>query len=149
MKVLYFILLLLYPYCGVYAQNQDTKQQIRTLEQEELLATLKKDTATLRNLWSEDLTVNSPFNRVVHGGRNTLDRPVITQLSYVSFERNVEDILLKHDLAISMGNEVVVEKGSNGSPDRTINRRYTNIWQNQNGQWKLIARHANIVCASQ
>jgi ketosteroid isomerase-like protein len=149
MRTAFFILALSLLWNALNAQDHNTEQMIRALEQKERQATLEKDTATLRNLWSEDLTVNSPFNRVVRGGRNTLDRPVITQLNYASFERTIEDVLIKSDLAVSMGREVVVEKGSDNREGRTLNRRYTNIWQNQNGQWKLVARHANLVCASQ
>ena len=149
MKYLFFILMLFFSCDGIHAQNSETEKTIRALEQKERQATLLKDTATLRELWSEDLMVNSPFNRVVRGGKNTLDRPVITTLKYASFERNIEDVLVKGDLAVSMGNEVVVEMPTSGKPGRTVRRRYTNIWQKENNQWKLTARHANVLSASQ
>jgi ketosteroid isomerase-like protein len=29
---------------------------------------------------------------------------------------------------------------------QTVKRRYTNIWMKQSAGWKLVARHANVVC---
>ena len=128
------------------AQTSDIASTIKALEQKEVLAVLAKDTAALRQLWSPDFTVNTPFNTVVEGGKNTLDRPVITRLNYLRFERNTEKVLVKGDVVITMGNELVVEKGENGEAGRTIKRRYTNIWMKQNGVWQTIARHANEIC---
>jgi hypothetical protein len=28
---------------------------------------------------------------------------------------------------------------------RTIKRRFTNIWKNEDGTWRLFARHANVI----
>lgn len=131
--------------CSIASFGQDIEKTIRDLEQLEREAVLKKDTTTLRKIWSHDFTVNAPINKVMRGGKNTLDRPVITSITYSSFERNVENVLIKGDVAFAMGNEVVVQS-NNGSAPRTVNRRYTNIWKNENGQWKLVARHANDIC---
>jgi ketosteroid isomerase-like protein len=129
-----------------YTQDAQIESTIRNLEQRECKATLEKDTATLRKLWADDFTVNAPVNRVITAGRNTLDRPVITQANYLSFTREVEHVILKGDLAISMGNEVVVNKGTDAKPGSTIKRRHTNIWMKSGETWKLIARHANVIC---
>lgn len=29
---------------------------------------------------------------------------------------------------------------------QTVKRRYTNIWMKQSAGWKLVARHASVVC---
>jgi hypothetical protein len=139
-----FVISLLVCVCHLsHAQDPSIEAAIRKLEQLECTAVLEKDTVTLRTLWADDYTVNSPGNRVVTGGRNTLDRPVITQSENVSFTRVVEHVMLRAGLAIVMGHEVVVPKSS---PAAAIRRRYTNIWINDKGDWKLIARHASIIC---
>jgi ketosteroid isomerase-like protein len=119
---------------------------IRDLEQTEAKATLEKDTAALRKLWANDFTVNAPTGRVVTGGKSTLDRPVITQNNYVSFTRTVEHIFIKGDFVFAMGNELVIPKGNDGKPGAPIKRRYTNIWMSETGSWRLVARHANVIC---
>ena len=90
MKSIVLLITFLSVCLGFSAQKNDTEATIRTLVQKERQATLQKDTATLRTIWSEDFTVNAPINWVIQGGKNTLERPVITQLNYTSFERNVE-----------------------------------------------------------
>lgn len=130
---------------GLFAQDAGVEATIRDLEQKEKNAVMMHDTAALLQLWAADFTVTSPMNQVVKGGRNTLDRPVMQKV-YNTFERQTETVMVKGDVAISMGNEVVVEKGKDGAADKTMKRRYTNIWQKQGANWMLIARHANNIC---
>jgi ketosteroid isomerase-like protein len=141
-KLLKICILICLSYAS-HAQDTSVEAIIRNLEQLESKAVLEKDTTTLRKLWADDYMVNSPANRVVTGGRSTLDRPVINQGDNVSFTRKVEHVLIKGDYVFAMGSEVVVPRAANGA---AIKRRYTNVWMNEKGQWKLIARHANVVC---
>jgi len=129
-----------------YAQNSSIEAIIRNLEQRECKAALEKDTATLRQLWADDYTVNSPANRVVTGGKNTLDRPVINQADNVSFTRVIEHIMIKDGYAVAMGNETVVPRSNDTKKAVPIKRRYTNVWMMDRGEWKLTARHANVIC---
>ena len=146
MKKLTFLSFFLVASVHIYAQDNSVEATVRSLDQQTLQAVLTKDTATLLKLWASDFTVNNPMNQIAKGDRNTLDRPVMNELQYTSFVRNVEHVMVRGDVVLLMGNEVVVPKGKDGAPGRTINRRFTNIWQKQGGEWKLIARHANEIC---
>lgn len=128
------------------AQNASIESEIRNLETEEHQAVLKKDTATLHKIWGHDLIVNAAMNRVVQATTNVSDRPVISQMSYSSFTREIEHIQVKGDVVFSMGSEVVVPVGNVPNAGQTVKRRYTNIWMKENGSWKLVARHANVIC---
>jgi ketosteroid isomerase-like protein len=145
MKKISLALSFLFLCIGSSAQMTDIEAAIRALDQQERKAVLAHDTATLLQLWGTDFTVNSPMNFIAKGGRNTLDRPVM-QIEYSSFERQTELVIVRDAIAISMGGEVVVIKGTEGAVNDPIKRRYTNIWQKQGTGWKLIARHANIIC---
>jgi ketosteroid isomerase-like protein len=129
----------------ILAQGQDTESEIRRLEQMEVQAVLKKDTVTLLKLWDTDYVVNAPDNKINFAGKNTLDRPVL-QRSRTSFTRDVEQIIVRGDIVFSMGSETVVPTGSQTNPQQTVKRRYTNIWMKKDGTWKLVARHANVIC---
>lgn len=146
MKKFAILLALIISFFSLQAQQSNIESTIRALEQKEVKAALEKDTATLKKIWSPDYTVNSPFNSIEAGGKSTLDRPVIKRLSYLKFDRNIEKVLVKGDVVISMGNEFLVEKGQSGEAGRTIKRRFTNIWMKQNNEWQVIARHANEIC---
>lgn len=133
--------------CGgyLYAQDQNVDAAIRSLEQIEVQAVLEKDTVTLRRIWDKNLIVNSPENRVVLSTANPADRPVMTK-ARLSFTRQVEQILVRGNTAISMGSETLIPAGDQSQSGQPVKRRYTNIWEKQEGSWKLVARHASIVC---
>ena len=65
---------------------------------------------------------------------------------FLSFERKIEEVVIKGDVAISMGNETVVTSSDNSNTQLVSKRRYTNIWMKQNGTWKLTARHTHEIC---
>jgi len=111
----------------------------------EVRAILTKDTVMLKKLWDRDYVVNNPDNKVVLANANPLDRPVLTK-PRTSFTREVEHITVRGDIAFSMGNETVVPAGDLPASGQTVKRRYTNIWMKVDGDWKLVARHANVIC---
>ena len=130
-----------------YAQESSPEADIRLLEEKERQAVLKKDTASLRKIWDRYFLVNAPSNRVVPAGPDVASRPVISQLSYASFTREIEQILVRGDVVFSMGNEVVVPDGAEDPrKGKEIRRRYTNVWMKQGNTWTLVARHASEVC---
>lgn len=128
-----------------YAQNKDIENEIRNLEQKEVKAVLEKDSVMLLQLWDKDYVVNSPDNVVVFPGKTTLDRPVLKR-SRFSFTRDVEQIIVRDDVVFSMGSETVTPFDDKNLPGQIIKRRYTNIWMKRDGTWKLVARHANVIC---
>jgi ketosteroid isomerase-like protein len=148
MKKLIGILVLVLAVCYLPAQSTNTnaEAEVRQIEEAERRAVLKKDTNILKQIWSKDFIVNAPNNRVVVTGESVADRPVIAQMSYASFTREIEEILIKGDIVFSMGSEIVVPTGDNPRAGDEIKRRYTNVWMKQEGTWKLVARHASEIC---
>lgn len=127
------------------AQAPATEAEIRRLEQLEVRAVLAKDSATLRTLWDKEYVVNNPDNVVVTAKADPVDRPVM-QMARTAFTRNIEKITFRGDFAFSMGSETLVPGGEQPRAGQTVLRRYTNIWMRQSDGWKLVARHANVVC---
>ena len=84
------------------AQNQDAEAEIRRLEQIEVKAVLQKDTVALAKLWDKDYIVNAPTNKIAYSGRSTVDRNVL-KMARSSFTREVEKVLIRGNIAISMG----------------------------------------------
>lgn len=134
-------------FCGHYlfAQSSVVETEIKKLEASEVQAVLAKDTITLKKLWDKDYVVNNPENKIVPAKSNSVDRPVL-QKQRTSFTREVQKITVNGDIAISMGKEIVVSIDDTQNTEKTIERRYTNIWMKKDGFWKLIARHANKIC---
>ncbi len=127
------------------AQQSVAETEIRVLEQREVRAIVERDSASLRTLWDKDYVVNAPDGRIVRATPDPLDRPVM-QRARTTFTRDVEQVLIKGDVAFSMGRETVVPAGNSPSAGQVVHRRFTNIWIRQAGAWKLSARHANVIC---
>ncbi len=129
----------------VNAQDGNVEATIRQLEKAEARAVVENDTLTLYKLWDKEYVVNSPDNSVTRAGKSVTDRPVLKR-TRSSLNRQVESILIQGEVVLSMGNETVTPRGDQAKTGQTLRRRYTNVWMKKEGSWKLIARHANIVC---
>jgi ketosteroid isomerase-like protein len=139
------ILLLLAVHSNAQNADKAIEEAIRELEKKEHTAMLNKDAITLQQLWAADFMVNAPFNRVTMGSQEVIDLVKKGAISYSSFTRNIEQVMVKGDMVITMGSEEVVPNGDSPDAGKTIKRRYTNIWTRQNNSWRLTARHANEI----
>lgn len=122
-------------------QNDSIEQEIRKLELAHADAVLRGDLAALDKIWTKDFKVNNPFNEI-----DKADRIRTGAVTYSSFVREVESVQVHGNTVIVMGRETVVPKGNSPDAGNTINRRYTNIWMKRDGKWRLIARHASVIC---
>jgi hypothetical protein len=128
----------------IIAQNPQ-ESEIRRLENLEREAVLNVDTTLLFNrLWSPDMVVNSPQNKV-GTVENTKMSLRTGMLNYASFERNIEKITFNDNLAIVMGEEILKPQGKTINSGKTVTRRFTNVWKNSNNSWSIIARQATII----
>jgi ketosteroid isomerase-like protein len=146
-NLLIFHTLIFFAGC-LHAQSTNTsaEAEVRNFEEAERRALLKKDINVLKQLWSKDLIVNGSDNRVVLAGEGIINGAGIAVLSYASFTREIEEILVKGDVVFSMGNEIVVPDADNPKEQKEIKRKYTNIWMKEDGAWKLVARHSSVIC---
>ena len=115
------------------------EREVRQLEEEARVAFLNSDIATLTRLWDENFTVNSPLERI-NDKSQVLALLQAGRIRHATYDCEIEHISRHGDIVIVMGQDQVT--GPPGGPAR---RRYTNVWQLQNGQWRSIARHAQLV----
>lgn len=123
--------------------NPGVEARIRALEQGEVDALLRNDLAAVRAHWADDYVVNNPFNIVVDASQGPIQAGTLT---YSSFVREIERVLVRGNTVIVMGRELVLPSGTSPDAGETIHRRFTNIWLNRDGRWLLSARHASVVC---
>ena len=121
----------------------DAEAIIEELDSEEAAAFLRGDAERLRHLWSPDLVVNAPHNRLMADREAMLAAVASGRLRHAELHRTVEAVRLHGDIAISMGSETVRDEQGPlaGDPHR---RRYTNIWRRDGDGWRIIARHAHV-----
>jgi len=145
MKYLLIIAVQILCSANLFAQNKVVEDEIKRLEQLEVQAVLAKDTATLAKLWDKDYVVNSPDNTINLAKADPTDRPVLKK-PRTAFTREMEHITIRDNIAIAMGNETITPAGDQPKSGQIVKRRYTNIWMKVDGNWKLVARHANVIC---
>ncbi len=140
------LLSLLGNYHFVSAQSDNEKKtieaEVRNLDSLHAAAVLSGNLQEMDKYWTEDFMVTNPFNEI-----DRADRIRNGAVTYSSFERKCEAVQIHENTAVLMGKETVVPKGKSPDAGKTIIRRYTNIWMKLNGQWRLVARHASVICS--
>lgn len=132
------------PAPGTRAASASGDQVIRQLEEHERIAVLSGDLASLQRLWSEDFSVNAPTNRISPDRATVLELVRRGTIRYASFDRRIEQVRVLGDLAIVMGAETV-QPVAQAAPLPPMQRRFTHVWRNEAGNWRLVARHANNI----
>ncbi len=130
-------------------QTNKIEELIKELDQKNAYVVAHADTAGLMKLLARDFTINRTTGTIVSGREKTLELMRHGMVSYDSFSVETEMVLIKDaKLAISMGSEVVVSGGNRELKGLIVHRRFTHVWINENGEWKLFARHANNTCTT-
>ena len=153
MRIATTLFLLLSPQLWTVAMAQDRnsdEELVRSLDDQERIAALNRDGAALERLWSEQFILNAPNNQVVVGKRAVLDTFVRAGIiNFSKFERQIEFIRADGAFVIIMGLETVQPLSDAPSAGlvagQAIKRRFTNVWKNEAGTWRLFVRHANVI----
>lgn len=123
-------------------QNEETV--IRNLENAEGQAWVDKDSVALFKMFSPQLVVNTPLNRVA-----TLE--VVKKLmrsgkiDVSSSEKIIEKITFLKDMAIVMGRDIIKPQGAMENAGKTVTRQYTDVWIKDESGWHLTIRQATII----
>jgi hypothetical protein len=130
---------------GVSHDQDSRESEIRRLENLERESLLKGDSLALFDkIWSSKMIINTPVN-VVGTVEGTKANFRSGNLSYLSFERNIEKISFNDNVAIVMGGEVIKPQGKQMNAGKIVTRRFTHVWQFSDNNWSIIARQATII----
>ena len=120
----------------------DWEQEIRKLEERGRVAFLSGDIPSLDAMWDDGLLVNSPLN-VVNDKARVLELLGSGRIRHTMDEVEIEHLARYGDVVVVMGRDTV-----DGPPSNVLtHRRFTNIWQLQDGAWRMIARHAQVIAS--
>ncbi len=108
-------------------------------------ALLTDDQAAFRDGLSSELVVNNPQNNVSLPG-DTARMQAGGLIRYDSYVRSIEYAGRLGDLVLLMGEERVVRRGA--PPEEVELRRFTDVWRQEEGKWRLAARQATKLPAS-
>lgn len=94
---------------------------------------------------SDDFTVNGPNNMIGN-------REIVTMLrakgviGYSRYVRRVEHLSRRADgTVLLMGQETVDPTGPGPLQGKRVERRFTDVWREDGGQWKTTLRQATII----
>ena len=120
--------------------------EIRLLDQAAAKAILERDEDGIDRYFARDSITNNPRGGQTIGneGVKALFRSGV--INYASFERTIESVMIRGNLAIVMGNETLAMRSDKGATGPPIKRRYTNVWMKTGRNWQIVARHANVIC---
>jgi ketosteroid isomerase-like protein len=122
------------------------EREIRRLDSAEAEALLHRNAPALQRIWAADFTVNNPRNGITRGSGDVAALIASGVIDYSSFRREIEEIAVHGATVIVMGNETITPIRNAPFAGQTLRRRYTHFWMKRDGEWRLTARHANVVC---
>lgn len=123
---------------------------LRDIEQQQARAAIAGDRAALERFFAPSFTLVNPV------GARVTRAELLAVLTgggtppYTSATYETEDVTVRGDVAYTVGLETVVfsaaVQGMPGAqPGQTVQRRVTHVWERQDGQWRLVLRHASNV----
>jgi ketosteroid isomerase-like protein len=124
-------------------QDDDrVEAEIRRLHEEQRVAFLKKDVATLERIFSPTFIVTNPFGQVLNA-QQTLDRVRRGEIDFARFDRELDYVKVYGDTVIAAGRETMVPQGKMKGAGSVLELRITTVWHLENGRWREIARHTS------
>jgi hypothetical protein len=101
--------------------------------------------AMMDEMLAANAVVNAPINRVVSRD-NVIERARAGQIAYEpNAVRNIEFAGVRGDHVIIMGEEVVHPTEDTPHAGSVVRRRFTDIWGEEQGRWRLQARQSTVV----
>lgn len=134
------------PQTTVYEPSATDSRVVAVLAAEKRLQAvmLAHDIKGTESLMAPDLLVNAPINKVVNRD-NVLSRLGKGQISYEpDVVRNMDFVGVREDLVVTMGEEIVQPNKDAPKAGMVVHRRFTDIWKQIDGVWKLWIRQATI-----
>jgi ketosteroid isomerase-like protein len=95
--------------------------------------------------FAPDLLVHAPVNRVANRD-DVMARLRNGQIAYEpdNGEHRVEFIGVRGDTVVVMGEEIVRPTGAAPNAGKVVRRRFTDIWKQYGGLWKLAVRQGTV-----
>lgn len=125
-------------------REKTAETEVRRLSDEEVQGFLKHDPSVFDRLWSADFVVTNPLNKFVTK-QQVLEMARSGFLVITSYDRRIEYAKVYGDTMILAGAETVTWGGRMPNAGKSEQLRFTAIWMKQQGRWKEVARHANII----
>jgi hypothetical protein len=148
---LVFVIPLLFVTLHVAAAVQPDETNLRAADAEELRNVLTGDVKAMRSLMHPNYMVNSPVNQIVR--KDQLIKLLSEgKIASEAIERTIEATAITGNVGIVMGRETIIPKPNSElglvHGVKTLERRFTNVFVFEQGNWRLLARQSTVIQAS-
>ena len=138
------------PESPAYVARSPAEAALLAIDARQRAAVGDVDLPAIAAIAHPNLRVNAPTNRILT--REDLVSMVRSgQIRNEVFERTPEDVQITGDVGVVMGREEVFPGAASEQArvygQRTLSRRYTNVYLREGGEWRHLARHANVIVA--
>jgi uncharacterized protein DUF4440 len=130
---------------------EPNETSLRAADAEELRIILAGDADAEQTFMHTNYIVNSPANRIVR--KDQLIKMLSEgQIASDAIERTVEATAITDNVGIVMGREIVKPKPNSElgrlHGEKTLERRFTDVFLFENGDWHLLARQSTVISAT-
>lgn len=130
------------------AQAAGDEAALRALDARQREAVASGDVKALSSIFHPNFRVNAPSNRVLTG-QQVIEMVASGEIASESFERTPETVVVTGDVGVVMGSESVLPTATSEQArmygKKLLKRRYTNVYLRENGVWRHLVRHANVI----
>jgi hypothetical protein len=149
-SLVFFVPLLLVP-LPVAAAVQPNETNLRAADAEELRNVLTGDANSMRSLMHPNYMVNSPVNQIVR--KDQLIKLLSEgKIASEAIERTIEATAITGNVGIVMGRETIKPRANSElglvHGVKILERRFTNVFVFEQGNWRLLARQSTVIQAS-
>ena len=149
-SLVYFVPLLLVT-LPVAAAVQPNDTNLRAADAEELRNVLTGDANAMRSLMHPNYMVNSPVNQIVRKDQ-LIELLSEGKIASEAIERTIEATAITGNVGIVMGRETIKPKANSElglvHGVKILERRFTNVFVFEQGNWRLLARQSTVIQAS-
>lgn len=123
---------------------ETAEQDVRRSSDAEVDAFLRRDSGAMARLWSDDMVVTNPLDKLV-SKQAVLGLVESGVLVITEFVRQIEYLHVVGDVVFVAGYEDVVWGGKMPLAGKAQHLRFTAVWMQRDGRWQEVIRHANVV----
>ena len=103
------------------------------------------DMATFAAVFTDDAAINSPQNNVNRPAQ-AKGRFAAGLIAYSAYDRVIDHAAVRPGgEVVVMGEERLTPRDGAPNAGHTVRRRFTDVWRDEGGTWKIAIRHATIV----
>jgi len=146
--VRYAVLIGVLIFPAAIAVAEVSEASLRAADAEQMRIIVDSDAKAQQRFMHPNYIINGPSNKILR--KDVLVTMLAEgRMGSESFERTIEGLAITGNVGVVMGREVVRPTASSQlgtlHGGKVLNRRFTNVFLFEDGEWRFLARQATVV----